>query len=367
MPPRIAVMLDSLKEFSNGCFFTRHYVPFTELQRRKVTAGFVSMNGYYTSEVVKDNDIVIFTRVYNSDPFRHLWKLKSKGMKIAYELDDDVWNIPKSNPAHNTFEVKKHEVADLCRESDAVIVSTETLAKLVKNLPDFNKPIFVCPNAVNRDMFKPRPKENKKLRIGWSGGANHYEDLDMVLDYLLELDKKYEFEFIIQGLTGSPLEAEMFNKKMSLKRGQIDDKATLSHINTALSVFEKLNQLKDFKHVPFYPPEMYPQVLTSLDLDIGIAFTTEARFNRSKSAIKFYEYAAVGTTTIASNLLPYKNEVKYTAWGEKEWKKKLSALIEDKQLRDKVLKEQQDYVFNNRDIQVVGRTWEDTYKKIHKL
>lgn len=360
-------MLDSLKEFSNGCFFTRHYVPFIELNRRDFITGFISMRGYFTEEVVKDNDIAIFTRIYNSDPFRHIWKLKSKGMKIVYELDDDVWNIPKTNPAHNTFETKKHEVDDLCREADAVIVSTEPLAELIRGIKNFDKPVYVCPNAVNKEMFKPRPRKSERLRIGWSGGANHYEDLDMVLDYIVELDKKYDFDFVIQGLSGSPLEAEMFNKRMSLKRGQIDDKATKKHINTALSVHEKLLKLKNFYHVPFYPPEMYPQVLTSLDLDIGIAFTTEAKFNRSKSAIKFYEYASVGTTTIASNLLPYKNEVKYIAWGEKEWKEKLSALIEDRQLRDDVLKEQQEYVFNNREIQVVGRIWEDTYKEIHKL
>ena len=349
--------------------FTRHHVPFIELNKRGFDTGFVSIRGYHFDEVIEDNDLIIFTRVYNTDPFRHIWRFKSEGKKIIYELDDDVWNIPAVNPAHNTFKIKKDEVTDMCLEADAIIVSTEALAETIKALPRMgNKPIFVCPNAVNRDMFKPRQKQKRdRVRIGWAGGGNHYEDLDELLDVWLEIDKKYDVEFIIQGLTGTPLEAEMFNKAQTLKRGSVTDKATKEYMETALRVWDKVKQLKNFQHIPFYPAEMYPSVLTNCDFDIGIAYTTKHKFNASKSCIKFYEYAAVGTPTMASFNPPYKNEVSYTAKDKKEWVEKLSRLVESEELREKVLKEQQEYVFNNREISVVGDIWEQTYEKINKL
>lgn len=366
-PVNVAVFLDSMREFSNGCFFVRHFVPFIELGKRGNGTGFISMPGYFFDEVVQDNDVVVFTRVYNSDPFRHIWRLKAAGMKIVYEFDDDVWNIPKVNPAHNTFQTKKFEVEDMCREADAVIVSTEPLADLVRKIKGFNKPVFVCPNSVSLEMFKPRKKAHDKLRIGWAGGANHYEDLNFLMDIILELDKKYDFDFIIQGLSGSPLEADMYSKAMSIKRGQVNDKASKKHLNTALDVWDKIRQLKSFQHVPFYPPEMYPGILSSCDLDIGLIPITNAKFNASKSCVKYYEYTAVGTTALASDLPPYKNEVQYKARDKKDWIEKLSALIEDEKLREDILKKQQEYVFKERDIKVVGRLWEETYKKIKDL
>ena len=110
---------------------------------------------------------------------------------------------------------------------------------------------------------------------------------------------------------------------------------------------------------------MFPQKLAQLDFDIGLCPLEDIEFNRSKSCIKFYEYASVGTVTLASNVLPYKKEVNFLANNNyKDWYKKIEMLIRDKELREKLLKDQQKFVFENRDMEKIGKLYEKVYLSI---
>jgi len=82
-------------------------------------------------------------------------------------------------------------------------------------------------------------------------------------------------------------------------------------------------------------------------------------FNRGKSCIKFYEYAAVGTATIASDVEPYKSECDYRAKNTTEdWYQKIKKLIVDEQFRLDLVKKQQKWVKENRSIDKIGLEWE---------
>lgn len=359
-------MLNSMKEFSNGCFFTRVHVPYLELKRRGFDTSYITHNGYDFDDAKLNSDAVLFMRTYSTDPLRDIWHFQSRGVPVIYELDDDVWDIPEANPASGTFHEKSKalmQVEAQIQESDYCIVSTEPLKEKVKEFTDGD--VFVVPNSVDTNMFKYRPcQKDKPLRIGWSGGANHYADLELIVDALLELDDKYDFEFYIQGLSSSPIESEMYGKYLSKKW---DDEESNTYRDTSLRVYDKLKQLKSFQHIPFYVPELYPDVLSQMDLDIGLIPVTGDNFNKSKSCIKFYEYAACGITTIASDAEPYVDEVNYRTENTKEgWVDAISKLVDDEQMRYNVLQEQRDYVMENRTVQVVGDTWEEVYKKIIK-
>jgi len=361
---RLSAMLNSMNEFSNGCFFVRVHVPFLELKKRGHETSYISHTGYDFEEVAENSDAVVFMRTYSSDPLRDMWRFQSRGVPVIYELDDDVWAIPEVNPASGIFNEQSKatkQVEAQIAEADACVVSTEPLKKKVEKFAKGQ--VYVVPNSVDTKMFKPRPQAGGRIRIGWAGGANHYGDLELITDALLELNKTYNFDFYIQGLSSSPIESEMYGKNLAQKWESKDD----LYRDTALRVYHKLKQLKSFHHVPFYVPELYPSILSQLDLDIGLIPVTGDEFNESKSCIKFYEYASVGTTTIASDTPPYDSEVNYRVENTTQgWVDGIAKLLDKRKIRYNILQEQKDYVMKNRSIDVVGDTWEKFYKEVIK-
>jgi len=234
---------------------------------------------------------------------------------------------------------------------------TTTTPILKERLEIYSNKVVICPNAVSLERYRERPHQNKKIRVGWSGSVTHYEDLMIVVDVLKQLQKEFDIEVYLQGICSQPIDGEMYIYSVTLPYAQSEEEKIF--LQQGLKFFKSLDGL-NYTHIPFYPPELHAQVLRQMDLDIGICPLVGNYFNKAKSAMKFYQYAAVGTVTLASNIPPYKGEVNYTAKNNfKDWYKKLKRLITDEKFRQKTLKEQQKFVFENREIsKVVSNTWE---------
>jgi len=219
---------------------------------------------------------------------------------------------------------------------------------------------------VNRTSFllsKDKPPKDR-LRIGYTGAASHWKDLVLLPDVLLELQKKYDFDFVLQGMCGTPLECEMWGYERVLEYGLQPERK--EYLQSAVNWWNKIQNLKFF-HVPFYPPVMYPSLLNSLSIDIGVAPLIDNRFNNSKSCVKFYEYATIGAVTLASRVTPYKEEVGYCAKNTfKDWYKKLERLIVDEPFRRKLAEKQGNWVKDNRDVDKVVKYWEDAFDPLQK-
>jgi glycosyltransferase involved in cell wall biosynthesis len=76
----------------------------------------------------------------------------------------------------------------------------------------------------------------------------------------------------------------------------------------------------------------------TIDFDIGLAPLIDSVFNRSKSAIKAMEYAALGIPVIASDVDPYRDFVidgvtGYLVRKDHEWSKRLFELVNDEPMR----------------------------------
>jgi O-antigen biosynthesis protein len=311
------------------------------------------VKGQYEYPDVDDTDIIVYSRYYNSDPFRSIWKHKIDGKKIVYDMDDDVWNIPPLSPAHHTYKEAHKNITGLCKEADLVTVSTEYLANVVEENTGV-KPV-VIPNALNLDKFKERP-HGDRLKIGWTGGSNHYEDINIILDVIKDLQKEYDFDFIIQGLSASPWEVDAYNTDLKLRKDVVPEEM-INFDKEKMKVYDKFRNM-DLAHVVWYPPEMYPALLRTLDLDIGLIPVKGYLFDKSKSILKYLEYTAVGTAAIASDTEPYKC-VKYRAKNKyKDWKNKIEKLIKDKELREKLVEEQKKQLFPKYDIKEVAKVYE---------
>jgi glycosyltransferase involved in cell wall biosynthesis len=278
-------------------------------------------------------------------------------------MDDDFWSVHEDNPSVLVSNAHKDQYESMIAEADAVITPSKQLAKKFKK--HFKKDVFICPNAVDYDLYRERPHgHDGELVIGYMGAASHWKDLQIITPALVELHKKYDFIFTIYGMVGEPLEAAIYTYNKMLQHKFQPEKA--KYHQSAVDFYNSLQGLKMW-HVPFMPPELHPKTLSMCDFDIGLAPLEDTEFNKGKSNIKFYEYAAVGAVTVASDVLPYSEEVNYRAKNTtKDWYEKIEKLIVDKQFREKILHEQKDYVRKNRSTDSIGIDWELACQKPSK-
>jgi len=346
--------------WKSGCWLYRCKIPQVELIKRGHDVRFIPPFKEMTETLLNWADTIIYGvygGMYRTDVMPAIKEFKKRGKKVIYDLDDDIFTANPDNPSKAQVKENEKKVKQLLKAADLVTTTTPVLAKKFRK---YNKNVAVCPNSVDPSKFPKRKGKNKQLKIGFSGAASHWGDLTMVMDVLLELQKKYDFLFVLQGMCGSPLISEVYNYQMVLKLG-IEPEKKLFYEN-AVKAYEKIKKL-NYVHIPFYSPALYPSVLAQCNLDIGICPLKDNVFNHSKSCIKFYEYATVGTTTLASKVLPYSKEVGYCAKNtHKDWYNKLEKLIVDEKFRQKLLEKQQRFVQKHRHIKDVVKIWESAFK-----
>lgn len=346
---------DSINCWQHGIWFHRQQTPSEFLSRRGHGVRQIAMGATFSKELMEWPDTVIFGRIYAThfEPIKIMNDYKKLGKRVLYDMDDDFWQVSKDNPSANVSNAMKDQYEGMIRAADAIITPSNVLAKKFKK---FKKPVFICPNGVDPQVYLPRPNESEVLTIGYMGAASHWGDLTIIGEVISALSEKYQFVFKVYGLVGESLEAAMYAYNRILRDGTMPEKN--AYYRSALAFY---NQLKNVRmwHVPFMPPELHPTVLTRSDFDIALAPLEDTEFNRGKSCIKFYEYAATGSVTLASNVEPYSEEVGYLAKNTfKDWYNKLEKLILDKEFRTKTLAKQQEWVLKNRGPEPVGIAWE---------
>lgn len=351
---RILYLLNSSYEFKGGCYFYRQKLPAKYLTKKGHRTSEAVLGTDIPEKILEKADVVIFSRTYAVDPLKPMRQCKKAGKYVIYEVDDCLWEVNPDNPSAAVATEQRHQYETLMKEVDAITTTTPILANKLRKL---NKNVFVCPNGVDLDYIVERPKQKKDLIIGYSGAASHWKDLYMVTDVLIELQKKHHFLFVLQGMTGCPIDEEMYGYEQMILRGLAPE--SNPYMQAALDWWNKVKAGLQLSHVAFYSPELFGQVLASCDMDIGIAPLIDNDFNHSKSCVKFYEYAATNTVTLASRVLPYKLEVNYTAKNTfKHWYKKLERLIVDEPFRLKTLDEQRVWVRENRLMSETVKAWE---------
>lgn len=348
------LMVNNTKE-ENPSYTVRNKIVGMKLEKRghkvfyKSTALNVDIDEY---------DVFIFNRFYEGTLLKYIGFLKSIGKTIIYETDDNYEAIDENNPFMKIKDYGVLSSRELISIADGITVSTPELKAEIYNVfPDAK--VFVVPNALDFKQYPKRLGGNKKLRIGFQGSNIHVQDLLIVIDAIAQLQKEYGFEFYLFGIDDKPLkELDTFCKeKLGDRWKWMDDFPKL---------YEKLEQM-EYIHVPYVPYDQYREKLSELNLDIGIAPLTDTRFNRAKSCLKFYEYAAVGTVTLASNVIPYSVEMdpKDLAKNRHDrWLSKLRKLLTEKEYYMERLTEQIAWVHENRDIDKVVEMWENAITSI---
>lgn len=357
---KVAFFLDSPTPWNSGIWFHRNKTPSEALNLRGHFVRHFSIgNERPTQDILEWPDTVIFGRTYpvGFDPIADMKAFKKAGKRVLWDIDDDFWAVRKSNPSVLVSSSLKDQYEGLIREADGITTPSPILAKKIQKLCP-GKPVYICPNAINYDEYHERPRKNRgeDLFVGYMAASSHFEDMPVAIDAIEELSSKHDFFFYLYGMTSEPFEAAVYNVRKVLQLNLHPEKT--EQLKAMLNIYDKIQKSKMI-HTPFMPPEIHPSILASRDFDIGIAPLADNEFNRGKSNIKFYEYAATGTVTLASDLEPYKSEVSYLAKNTvKDWVNKLERLIVDPEFRDKLQKEQSVWVKENRSLSAVALMWE---------
>lgn len=347
---RILFICETPDAWRSGIWFHRISAPATALSERGHHVKQLSM-GVFSEAEMEWPDVVIMGRTYyqGHEPLKLMQDFKKRGKRVLYDMDDDFWHVAKSNPSVTVSNAMKDQFESLLKNADAAITPCPELIKKLKKL---NKNVFFCPNGIDFKIYsKPinrDPMVKDELVIGYMGGSSHWEDLQIIVDALEELNTRHNFIFFLYGVVGTQIEDEMYHYQRYLSMNIQPERN--AYFKAALGFYDRLKNLRMI-HRPFAPPELHPIILSRASIDIGLAPLQDTEFNRHKSAIKFYEYAATGAVTLASDVGAYPHEMNYLAKNtHKDWVKKLERLIVDKEFREKLYKEQHDWVYKHRNI-----------------
>jgi len=276
----------------------------------------------------KGVDICIIQRGFTQEALRNVKKLQRRGVFVVYELDDNLWLVPKENPNASFWTVERKSIAaEFVSACDGVITTNEAMADYLRR---FNKNVSIMPNFVEKLSSKMSHK-NKKLKIGWSGGDSHGIDFsEPIIQALLDIREMCNVELVFIGFVPDAL---------------------AGHVRYSREVI----------------PSDYLNKLQSIQFDIGIIPCADIEFNHYKSNIKFLEYSLLSIPTIASKMTPYMEvqnrgmlvDSTYKSWFIALWK-----LVQDATLREYLGNKAREFVEHNYIIENNVRSILQTYVNV---
>lgn len=262
------------------------------------------------------------------------WRRLRQYHRLAYELDDDVWNVDLVNHgAWRTYSrwAVQDAVETAARTADLVTVTCEPLAEQFRRYTNHPN-IKVIPNYIPEFVLNLKRHRNRRITIGWSGGASHTWDVAMIARPVRKvMDTDPSLRLHIVG---------------------VDFRASFGHLHTRHTNWEP-DPRDYYKH---------------LDFDIGLAPIAGSKFNECKSYLKALEYAAMGIPVIASDFGPYPEFVVDGVTGflvktEKQWRDRIRELVADKELRETMGAKARELAAQHT-IEGNWRKWADAYEEI---
>lgn len=257
---------------------------------------------------------------------------KKVGGKLIYEIDDDLMHI--EGLQQRGFNKNPQELLDklhfLAKHADVVTASTAPLAEKLKK---FNANVRIVPNRLDSELWNLHQqrdhsqgpfarKEGDPIRIGYIGTPTHDADLDVVAEAMQILQKKYGSKIEIEVIGGFQKRTPTFGKRVGLP---------------------KKNDYPNFVN----------WLQQRVHWDIGIIPLVDDEFNKSKSYLKFLEYAALDMAIVVSAVPAYKDVAKnkincIVAENDlNSWIDSISQLISDNDLRKKLAKKARNDVLEN--------------------
>ena len=250
-------------------------------------------------------------------------KAKQLGLKVVFDIDDLVFNYRDINLIKATTHEKSFAywagyiwgIRRIAKRVDAFLATNEFLAKKLKH--SFEKPVAVIPNSLHAiQVIHSDTKHLQKI--------------------------KPHKGFVLGYFSGSPTHAKDFGliEPEILKFLQKHDDAKLKIIGY-MDFSPRAKALLDSGRIEFQNPVDFERLQDEIaKVDVNLAPLVNNEFTNCKSELKFFEAAAVETTTIASPTYAFKKTIKEGKTGflarPGEWYKKLEYLYNNPEENHKI-------------------------------
>ncbi len=208
--------------------------------------------------------------VIREESLSSIGRLKDKGCRIVWNIDDDFWDIPEWSPvkiSEREFGCLKI-IGDM---SEHIICSTPRLVSIVqKKFPSAKA--HLGENLIFRPHYNQVQPHQDHLRVMWQGSQTHVEDL-LPISKCLDLvaadeEVKNAVEFWFVGYCTSEIRRKYLGE---------------------LAIEQK-----------FVEFEAYPSLLCSINPNVCLAPISDHPFNASKSNLKVLESLAMGAVPIGT-------------------------------------------------------------------
>ena len=249
-------------------------------------------------------------------------KAKENNKVCFYDIDDLVFDTEYTNQIKYLDEMTKAErdlyddgVNRMGKTLKLCEYGITTTSRLQKEMKKQLKDVFINRNVASESMVKysddaiKLKRDSNKVVIGYfSGSITHNDDFKLIMPVLVDLLKKYDNLYLqIVGLLDLPEEMESVREKVLTAK------------------FTNWTELPKLIH----------------SVDINIAPLEDTIFNEAKSENKWMEAALVKVPTAASDVGAFKEVIENGRTGflcknGKEWKKTLTELVENEELRNQV-------------------------------
>jgi glycosyltransferase involved in cell wall biosynthesis len=293
---------------SSACWYYRIHLPLSFLTKRHPEYE-IHIYSYMDKRHFGNFDLAILQRQYRPEVLEPTLELKRQGAKLVYEIDDDLFHVPKWSVAHKVLGKKSvtEYMKKFLETVDAVFVTTEYLKEVYS---PYNENIFVLPNSIAFDAYNPMPRNSSKRVVCWQGSATHAKDIKIIEKAVQRIAK----------------EQQHFVKMWSAN-------------------------IPGTYEVPFVEFRNFYQMLSQMDADVGLAPLVPNMFNRSKSNLKFLEYAAQGVACVASDFGPYQTieheETGLLIQDNRNWYDAIMYLLEDDEARNQIIENAFNFVMEN--------------------
>ena len=255
-------------------------------------------------------DLVFLQRKRFNQP--RLGWLRKRAKRIVYDFDDSVMyrNSKAKDPVSST---RKRRFVQMIKNSDFVIAGNEFLKEQV--LP-YHSDVETIPSPIDQDRYgvKDYGIKKKRVTLGWIGdhGSIHY------------LEKMRP---ILEG---------------------IGDRYPHAELKIVCDTFFDCDRMKVIKKN--WSPE--EEVADLQGFDIGLMPLVDDPWSWGKCGLKIIQYQGVGVPVVCTPVGINRDLVEdsvngFYATTPEEWKEKLSILIEDSALREKMGMEGRKRVLEN--------------------
>jgi glycosyltransferase involved in cell wall biosynthesis len=326
-PLRVLALANS--EATECCTFARITTPLRFLEQQgNIKYTFVHLmpwNGVTTYRIMRELrrwDVIFLARPQQYIVLPIIREARRLGKPILIDIDDWLLDVPAEHPHAAFFKSRpRQEIlrTALCA-ADAITTSTPVIANRCQAL---GLRTYLLPNAVDCTAFTRQARHDGLVTIAFCGTISHHTDV--------------------------PLIAPGLQRILHTHSGSV-------RVVTVGCPIRELHGIPGYTHVDFVNAADYPQFLSNLRVDIGLAPLQDTPFNRAKSDIKYLEYSAVGAATLASPVFPYQSTIRedrgvlVSPNTHESWTDAVLRLVENHELRQHLASHAYEWVQRERSI-----------------